>query len=120
MNSIARTKKRVNAGATGNESCKQRHGKPYFLCVHQALIGGAKGLLTLCNAAMRAVMCGYLSLCTVLRMPKQTDGGQHLSPPNISLSNLSIKDWHRVPCLVVDSSPSPTITFKNIYTYPTN
>src|SRR5882757_5225382 len=69
---------------------------------------------------MRAVMCGFLSLCTAVRMPKQTDGGQHLSPPNISLSNLLIKGWHRVPDLVAYSSPAPTVTFKNIYIYPTN
>src|SRR5471030_1703401 len=65
-------------------------------------------------------MCGYMSLCTAVRMPKQTDGGQHLSPPNISLSNLSIKGRHRVPALVAYSFPSPTVTFKKLYTYPTN
>jgi|SRR5258707_14810151 hypothetical protein len=96
MNSIARTKKRVNAGATSNESCKQRHGDPYYLCVHQAPGAGAKGLLTLCNMATRAVMCGYLLLCTAVQVPKQMNGGQHLSPPNISLSNLPFEDWHCV------------------------
>jgi len=116
MNSIARTKKRVNACATSNKNCKQRHGNPYYLCVHQALNAGLQELLTLCNMSMR----GYPPLRTAVRMPKQTDGGQHLRPPNILLSRLLLEGRHCVLALASHSSSSLTRRFKNLYTDPTN
>jgi hypothetical protein len=70
MNSIARTKKSVNASATGNEYCKQRHGNPCYLFVHQA---PERRITRAFGPAQHGEACLYMLLCAAVRMPEQTD-----------------------------------------------
>jgi hypothetical protein len=95
MNSIARTKKSVNACATGNQYCKQRHGNPCYLFVHQA---PERRITRAFGPVQHGDVCRYLPLSATFGMLKQMDAtASILAHLTFCFRTSLIKGWHCVP-----------------------